>query len=149
MYFYCSCTDPFKSCVRHFFCNFLKVCKAINHEQIELESCSNPLRIQKVLNCSSKTFYPFRFWVVWRWRHNEGMFSNLANLPGPERQPYEVYFWLKLFFKLGQIRVFRAIDWLYSIAGSRIMAQKSCFWQKSKSFTKGRIFHFRANFGQP
>jgi len=38
------------------------------------------------------------------------MFSNLANLPGPERQPYEVYFWLKLFFKLGQIRVFRAID---------------------------------------
>jgi len=29
------------------------------------------------------------------------------------------------------------------------MAQEPCFWQKSKSFTKGIICHFRLHFGQP
>ena len=57
--FYLYCSKPFKSRVRHFFCNFLKVCNSITHQAIELESCSNPLRIQQSL----KLQICFSFWI--------------------------------------------------------------------------------------
>jgi len=41
------------------------------------------------------------------------------------------------------IRIFRALDWLPSISGSEIMAQKSSFWQISQKVYfafSGQIF---------
>jgi len=48
-------------------------CNPITRQAIELESCSNPLRIQQVLSKSKKIFFGFGG-GFWRWRHKEGMF---------------------------------------------------------------------------
>jgi len=45
-------------------------------------------------------------------------------LPGPGRQPNEPFFWLKVFWNLGYHPSLRALDWLSSIYGVKIMAQK-------------------------
>jgi len=42
---------------------------AINHQPLELESCSNPPRIQQVLESKSKKNYRFGFEVFWGERH--------------------------------------------------------------------------------
>jgi len=54
-------------------------------------------------------------------------------------------FGLSFFLKLAKICVFRALDWLSSISGSRIMAQKPCFWQIEK-FHKRYNLPFQAKF---
>jgi len=43
-------------------------------QPIELESSSNPRRIQQVFNCRLKNIFHFGFWVFWRCRHIGGMF---------------------------------------------------------------------------
>jgi len=52
------CFEPFKSRVCHF---FAKLCSPITRQPPELESCSNPIRIQKVFMLRSKKV--FLFWV--------------------------------------------------------------------------------------
>ena len=49
--FWCSGNIFFKSRLRHFSC---RICNPITRQAIELESCSDPLRIQQVLQSKSK-----------------------------------------------------------------------------------------------
>jgi len=76
---------PFQSHMRHVFWNFWKVCNTMICQAIELESCSNPLQIQQVLNCKSHFFgvgFPVShltikacFWIsgefTWPWAATE------------------------------------------------------------------------------
>ena len=90
-----------------------------------LDSASLLFRIKK----------KFSFWV---WGYlwvtlQAGVFSNFwPNLPGPGRQPNGPFFGsLGCFFgNLAKIRLFRALDWLSSIIGTKITAQKPNFRQK-------------------
>jgi len=72
-------------------------------EPIELESYSNPLRIQQVFNCIEKIFFRFVFRVFWRWRHNEGMILYIWRIYlALGANPISHIFGLSLFWKLGQ-----------------------------------------------
>jgi len=73
--------SPFKTRVRHF---FAELCNTITRQPIELESCSNPLRIRKIFLLRLKNYFWFWVWGFCGWHHNRGMFSRfLANVTWP------------------------------------------------------------------
>ena len=97
------------------------------------------------LNCRLNFLFRFGFWVFWRWHHNEDMFLHFWRIYlalGAHTMSHT--FGCIFFGNYVKIHAF----WLSRISGSRIMAQKHCFWQKSKSFTKGITCYFRPKFVQ-
>jgi len=62
-------------------CHYLvELSNTITCQPIELRSCSNPLRIQKVLVLTEKFFVHFGFGVLFGWCHNGGMFLHFTAL---------------------------------------------------------------------
>ena len=68
-----------------------ELCNPITRQAIEQESCSNPLRIQQVLQSKSKK----KIFVFGGERHKWGCFW--LPLPGPGSQPIGPLLWLKMF----------------------------------------------------
>jgi len=91
---------------------------------IELESWSNLLRIQQVFDLRSKK--NFSAWVLGslcvtsQWEHVWAILGQLCLTWAPMRK----YFPQCFYGFLTRKRVFRALDWLVSVSGSKIMPQK-------------------------
>ena len=74
---------------------------------------------------TEKIFFCFECGVFFGRRHNKDIFLPLwPNLPGPGWQPNGLFFWLNLILNLDYHPIFRALDWVPSISGAKIMTQK-------------------------
>ena len=87
--------DPLKAAIgRPFIDQKLSAARARELFKLSMDSASLLVEIKKNV---------FRFDVFWRWRHNEGMFSNFwPPLPGLWPQPIDSFFWLKFFSETRQ-----------------------------------------------
>ena len=104
----------------------LPFCDSITRQPIKLESFSNPLQIQKVLWFPSKTkFFRFVFSVgcVIMGAWFRGFVAEVTWTWAPIQK---AIFLVQGFFGVYDIiRVLRALDWLASISGAKLMAQKT------------------------
>jgi len=78
-----------------------RVCNAVTHHPIELESYPNHLRIRQVFSLKSKkNSFCFRFGVRWWDRCKWGCFCFFwSPLPGPGPQSIGPLFWLEMFLE--------------------------------------------------
>jgi len=72
-----------------------EICNPITRQAIELESCSNLLQIQQVLQSKSEKNFSFLLGFFVGERHKWDCFWQ--PLPGPGPQPIEPLLWLKIF----------------------------------------------------
>jgi len=83
-----------------FIFNFFKVCNAMICQPIELESCSNPLRIQQVFNSLLKIFFVLSFGFSEGDVTMRACFCIFVGLLGHWRQLNEPYFWPKFLLEI-------------------------------------------------
>jgi len=136
--------NPFR-CVCATFLHFLKSLQRHNLTPDWDRELFKPFTHSASVNCRLKFFFRFGFWVFWRRHHNEDTLLHFwrINLALGAHTMSHIFGW-SFFGNYVKIRTFC----LSRISGARIMAQKPCFWQKSKSFTKGITCHFRPKFVQ-
>ena len=115
---------------RHIFPFQGKLWPAITRQHIELESCSNPVMTSGVVQFTTKksvlnlgggfsaTGIMTRhvFWLI-LWRHHPIQRANIL-----ARNIFGFY---------ARIRVFRALDWVSSVCGSKVMPKIFQIWQET------------------
>jgi len=80
--------------------NLAELCNPITRQAIEPESYSNHPRIQQVLwSKSKKTFFVFGGGFLEVTSQRRHVLEILATLAGPEPQPIDPLFWLKILLK--------------------------------------------------
>jgi len=119
---------------------FANLCNAITCQPIELQNCSNPLRIQQVFYLRSKNIFFVLDCGFLKWGHDVVMFLCFRScLPGSGTSTNLAFFWLNVFWKLLQNPLLSTLDWLASVSVTQSMAQKPSLWQNQNRFTLGII----------
>ena len=110
----------------------------ITRQPLQLDRCSNPLRMRKVF----LVLFKKNVWLGWGvrlgWARKVGVFSVFwPTLTGPGRQSHGPKFWKKTIFGNYTLsRVDIALSWPSSLSGTKVMAQKPYFAPKSENCRK-------------
>jgi len=137
---------PSPACVT-FLMNFAKPNSANRMSQIAVQTLYG-LGKSSSLDFKKMETFAFCFFVddviIWVGFCNFG-----PRLPAPGHQPNKPFFGSSFCWQLGYNLSLWFLDWFCSVSGSKMMAQKSKFWQKYKSYKKGMICLIKAIFCQP
>jgi len=115
-----------------------QICNSISCQPNELERCSNPLHIQQVFSFRlKKKFFVLGLGFSLGGIISGSVFAFSAEFTWPWVPTQWAIFLLKFIFgNKVKICIFRALDWVSSITGTKILWLKNTIFNKNKKVTQ-------------